>query len=698
MAVETLTEVYYASDVEGNFEYFRRFIDLSPGMSFSKCRTFLQLEDNIGFVFGGDLYDKGSYDIRLSKLLCDLKDKYPNRVWLLMGNRDVNKLRFSSELHITELDHIHDDPPFWDQKALGFISWLSKNNLERNLVSKLKYTLECSMGALNTFENRRKELFEIKHKIGFLYEKESEESDNRSHIPSSLTSTLTSLSSTSGQPPPLPPPITTLPSIYDNMFNEISDEDVLKSFQDSVTPQGFVTQFLSRAQIGARVGDTVFVHGAITLKSLLYVPSNDLLHRHYHGRPSPGYYLDSNNTNIDLWFEKLNEFKDNSIQDFIQRPFWEDNHKKTNSSDINNNENENDDKDKNLNVDNHYDYFRRRGGEALLGYHSGKSSNKCNIIVESFLTFSDLASEFVAPIDQKVFKYLKSSTSNSSTSSQTKEQEQGINRIIVGHQPVGVSPLIVKYNKHGLPLTFKDHLKHDDNQDEEEQEEEDDDDDYIEVVCADTSFSHNNFGFSDTRGIAAFSLKLSFRSHASSSSSSSSSSLLSSSSSSTSSSSSSSSSLCTTTTTSYMPSNLSISGTLPDGKSMHIETSHNLIGRYTKNHYWICGYKEIDNENENHDDQSIEVMSNKRQKILNPTDNNDMMQQNNKNLSIKKVKENEDEEQQKDNHNFLFMLSRTAGRKQDTIWETRKAINETLPPSSPPPPPPPPPPPINNIK
>ena len=33
-----------------------------------------------------------------------LKKRYPDRVVLLVGNRDANKMRFTSELHDTEMD------------------------------------------------------------------------------------------------------------------------------------------------------------------------------------------------------------------------------------------------------------------------------------------------------------------------------------------------------------------------------------------------------------------------------------------------------------------------------------------------------------------------------------------------------------------------------------------------------------------
>lgn len=41
---------------------------------------------------------------RCYEQLVRLKEKYPERVVLLVGNRDVNKMRFTSELHDSELD------------------------------------------------------------------------------------------------------------------------------------------------------------------------------------------------------------------------------------------------------------------------------------------------------------------------------------------------------------------------------------------------------------------------------------------------------------------------------------------------------------------------------------------------------------------------------------------------------------------
>lgn len=51
------------------------------------------------FIYGGDSQDKGAGDIRFIEMLLKLKNKHPKRVILIIGNRDVNKLRLSTELN-----------------------------------------------------------------------------------------------------------------------------------------------------------------------------------------------------------------------------------------------------------------------------------------------------------------------------------------------------------------------------------------------------------------------------------------------------------------------------------------------------------------------------------------------------------------------------------------------------------------------
>lgn len=56
--------------------------------------------DNNAFAFNGDLLDYNNYSIRLLMSMIRLKEKYPDRVILVGGNRDFNKIRMGIELFI----------------------------------------------------------------------------------------------------------------------------------------------------------------------------------------------------------------------------------------------------------------------------------------------------------------------------------------------------------------------------------------------------------------------------------------------------------------------------------------------------------------------------------------------------------------------------------------------------------------------
>ena len=109
--------------VEGNWEYFAKFVELSDALAFATgsatwdadCVADVSLADGWHFVCGGDVVDKGGKvggSVRVTRSLLELKRKYPDRVTLLLGNRDVNKMRLTSELapqqlHYCNLSLIH---------------------------------------------------------------------------------------------------------------------------------------------------------------------------------------------------------------------------------------------------------------------------------------------------------------------------------------------------------------------------------------------------------------------------------------------------------------------------------------------------------------------------------------------------------------------------------------------------------------
>ena len=108
----------FLTDVEGNYEYFESYVEISAALAWDgKEKKKLKLKEHSKFVFGGDSQDKGTGDIRVVKLLLDLKDRYPDRVFFIIGNRDANKLRLTTELSDQTLQNyeVKNDEsfPYW---------------------------------------------------------------------------------------------------------------------------------------------------------------------------------------------------------------------------------------------------------------------------------------------------------------------------------------------------------------------------------------------------------------------------------------------------------------------------------------------------------------------------------------------------------------------------------------------------------
>ena len=74
--------VAFVTDVEGNLDFFERFVSLSPVLSYDGNGA-LELAPHAHFVFGGDAVDKGPGDIRLCRQLVKLKQRYPGTVSII---------------------------------------------------------------------------------------------------------------------------------------------------------------------------------------------------------------------------------------------------------------------------------------------------------------------------------------------------------------------------------------------------------------------------------------------------------------------------------------------------------------------------------------------------------------------------------------------------------------------------------------
>mmetsp|Transcript_57436 Transcript_57436/g.101960 ORF Transcript_57436/g.101960 Transcript_57436/m.101960 type:complete len:873 (-) Transcript_57436:105-2723(-) len=210
--------IEYFTDIEGNWEYFLRFVVRSQILTWDEEEGdqgcwgpgTLRLKSNGILVFGGDATDKGPGDIRIVKTLTKLKQDNMKRVFIVLGNRDLQKLRFPAELlYVGRPEDIYLSPH--DQRAKPFHEWCEEMKLKPDLVSKCKWMLHCTMGCQDTTFNTRK---------------------------------------------------TELAMIH----GKATDNDVVNSYVQSVDPKDsdpWMLAFLALGQIGLVLQDTLFVHGGV---------------------------------------------------------------------------------------------------------------------------------------------------------------------------------------------------------------------------------------------------------------------------------------------------------------------------------------------------------------------------------------------------------------------------------------------------
>jgi len=225
------TVIEFITDVEGHWEYFLRLAHCSKVLYWDDEERgdwgpgILRLRANGMLVFGGDAPDKGPGDIRLVKTLLGLKKRFPQQVYFILGNRDIMKLRFISELH--EVGPPGQEwLPTWDLKAKTFDQFLEEHQdkgIERNKLGKLKWLLHCTMGCQDTtFDTRKRELAILKGRA--------------------------------------------------------SDADVLSSYISSVDSQSadpWMLEFCRFGKIALVIGDILFLHGGISTESYGIVPGKE---------------------------------------------------------------------------------------------------------------------------------------------------------------------------------------------------------------------------------------------------------------------------------------------------------------------------------------------------------------------------------------------------------------------------------------
>ena len=420
----------YVADVEGHWNYFLEYVQRSNVLDWEEHEdhnnnlakndfgiTFqrLKLRPNTYFVYGGDSVDKGPGDIRLCRALVGLKKRYPDRVHLLVGNRDLNKLRFSSELSDEDMNRPIEviERPFWDPKANSYKEHLEElaangdDHLEHfnTKAERLRWMLKHTLGCPDTFEFRREEMFYLT-KIYGCYPPSSE---SHSSIPVSDDISRA--------------------CVVNGNTAQVTDEDVVNSFDYEINhPEGSLREYLHYASIAAIIGNTIFVHGAIDRLTMRFVPSKDSkfdlpkLPPPSFSNPSLEILDGTMIEDVHEWVQALNEYLHDGLKDFETRPKW--NEERT-----------------------------TRGGEALLAIQNRPSmwgrSIVCNSYADGGVVATDDAEEQRQQALRKAEQDLNPLAFEGIASNVFDPvpadwlQKYGIKRIVVGHKPTGDCPAVL---------------------------------------------------------------------------------------------------------------------------------------------------------------------------------------------------------------------------------------------------------------
>lgn len=253
--------ICYLTDVEGHLEYFNEYIERSECLEWTdEENTRIKFKNTVDkFIYGGDVTDRGTGSLRVLRYLVEFKENFPLRVELILGNRDINKMRFTTELSDLALQQdssysTTNKVVYWGDEKKRILPpnnfpFGDPNNL---LVNRVKWILSGSMGAPFDFEFRRQELEIMRGGI------------------------------------------------------TIEDDVVAQSYKEQVSPTGDMTRYLQLGKLAVISHNTLFTHGGIlgpNGRSLGLIPNQQ--------------DMDFTKSDLQDWVNGLNEFKDMELKKWV---------------------------------------------------------------------------------------------------------------------------------------------------------------------------------------------------------------------------------------------------------------------------------------------------------------------------------------------------------------------------------------------
>lgn len=276
----------------------------------------IMIPDGHVLVFNGDLFDHGPDDIKLAQIFersAQYYEQYnqPEKLQIIVGNRDSNKLRLAWELNQDSIIAriINNDTPSWTPIQLTFaehiLELIYKSEasedlrvfFRKDLVKKLKVLLPENLSGLTGDENKVQFEQTIKDAV--------RQSHNKELLRKLILQCTNNMAVTDRNNNPLGGLAqdrkelvylkwmlkNTLGCGYEPLFNGstfmhrqkelqeiaykedptkiVTPLDVLQHFKNAIAENGIYYNILKRGKIAVTIDDTLYIHGGLTPKSTI---------------------------------------------------------------------------------------------------------------------------------------------------------------------------------------------------------------------------------------------------------------------------------------------------------------------------------------------------------------------------------------------------------------------------------------------